>query len=96
MGEFGLRTVFNLGALPQTNVPPVEGAQLGIGPIEAPGPRGTTLTLGDLEIVYDMDPYDNQPWDLQGFQNRAVDYLRTIHRSQPPNPEAPETEGGPG
>ena len=73
LGRFHLDTLINLGALMQFS-------QLDENPESAPtfyGRGGRRLNPWEINGVM---PYDNQPATPQGFINRIVDYLETMHR----------------
>ncbi|MCC6272713.1 MAG: hypothetical protein IT572_04545 [Deltaproteobacteria bacterium] len=73
LGDFHLDTLLNFAEL----LP--RGARLEGAATEAAtyGARGQALRPYEINGVM---PYDNQPWDLEGFRNRIVDYLLTLCR----------------
>lgn len=71
LGSFHLDTLLNFAELL-----PHRGASSGEEPI-AYGASGQRLHPYEINGVM---PYDNQPWDLQGFRNRIVDYLFALCR----------------
>lgn len=71
LGDFHLDTLLNFAELlPRGTARPETGA-------EAYGARGQRLFPYEVNGVM---PYDNQPWDLEGFRNRIVDYLLALCR----------------
>jgi len=83
LGQFHLDTLLNFSALL-----PGGGAR---DPEAAPvyGRGGRRLLPYEIDGIM---PYDNQPWDLSGFQNRIVDYLGRLCRQNPDCRSA--SEGG--
>ncbi|MFO1462998.1 MAG: hypothetical protein U1F66_04420 [bacterium] len=74
LGDFHLDTLLNFSALlPASRIPASEEAG-------AYGARGQRLFPYEINGIM---PYDNQPWDPRGFQNRIVDYLMTLCRQNP-------------
>lgn len=73
LGDFHLDTLLNFAELLPRGTRR-EGAETEAA---AYGARGQALRPYEINGVM---PYDNQPWDLEGFRNRIVDYLLTLCR----------------
>lgn len=75
LGDFHLELLLN----PMPLFGPLPSAVNGL---RAFGGDGRSLLPG--EIWAEM-PYDNQPWNPQGFRNRIVDYIQALRRRSAPN-----------